>query len=284
MDLLNKNIINIEQRHLSDIVKLIFGSLLCAIAFNIFFLPNDIVVGFSGLAIVANKLWDIEPSLFLIIGCCILLIISQITLGFETTKKSAFGSLLYPFLVEIINPIRVDLTTLDPFVMMLLGSMITGFGSGLIFKIGYSTGGTDIINQIISKIIKRPIGTSMVISNTIIISLALIAIGPNEMVYSIVCAFIMGIVIDKVMIGISESKTFNIITNKELEVKKLLLSGLSHGVTITNAIGGYTGNEVKIIMCVVPTKEYILVKESILEIDENAVILVSDVYEAVGNK
>ena len=70
----------------------------------------------------------------------------------------------------------------------------------------------------------------------------------------------------------------------ETEVKKFLISKLNHGVTVMDARGGYTGNVVKMIMCVVPTKEYMVVKQGILEIDENALIMVSDVYEVVGNK
>ena len=66
--------------------------------------------------------------------------------------------------------------------------------------------------------------------------------------------------------------------------KKFLISKLSHGVTVIQARGGYTGNIVKLIMCIVPTKEYYKVKEEILNIDKNALILVSDTYEVLGNK
>ena len=94
----------------------------------------------------------------------------------------------------------------------------------------------------------------------------------------------MSYVIDKVMIGISKSKSFYIITENETDVKKFLISKLSHGVTVIQARGGYTGNIVKLIMCIVPTKEYYKVKEEILNIDKNALILVSDTYEVLGNK
>ena len=63
-----------------------------------------------------------------------------------------------------------------------------------------------------------------------------------------------------------------------------MLSKLSHGVTVLDGHGGYTGNVLKIIMCVVPTGEYVTVKEGVLELDPQAVILVSDVYEVIGSK
>ena len=86
------------------------------------------------------------------------------------------------------------------------------------------------------------------------------------------------------MIGISQSKNFKIITSNETEVKKFLLRELSHGVTILDAHGGYTGNVLKVIMCVVPTRQYVTVKEGVLDIDPQAVIMVSDVYEVIGSK
>ena len=86
------------------------------------------------------------------------------------------------------------------------------------------------------------------------------------------------------MIGISASKTFKIITQHETEVKKFLTTKLSHGVTVLEGRGGYTGNMLKVIMCVVPTGEYMVVKEAVLQIDPEALIMVSDVYEVLGNK
>ena len=74
------------------------------------------------------------------------------------------------------------------------------------------------------------------------------------------------------------------ITENETDVKRFLLSKLSHGVTILDGRGGYTGNVIKVIMCVVPTREYFAVKQGILNIDPKALIMVSDVYEVIGNK
>ena len=124
----------------------------------------------------------------------------------------------------------------------------------------------------------------MMITNGVIISLGFVAFGLKTVIYSVLVVYIMSLVIDKVMIGISESKTFQIITENETDVKKFLLTKLSHGVTIIHARGGYTGNNVKIIMCIVPTREYVTVKESVLAIDPRALIMVSDVYEVVGSK
>ncbi len=286
MKILKKEIYKVSKNSLMDFALLLLGATMCALAFNLFFLPNEIVVGFSGLSIIANRIFGIDPNTFLYFGYAILVVLSLIILGWKSTKRSIIGSILYPFLVSLTAYIvpYVQLDNSEIAIIILFGGTLMGFGSGLVYKAEYSTGGSDVINQILSKFIKRPIGTCIIITNCVIISLGFLAFGINTVIYALVTVYIMSVVIDKVMIGISQSKTFNVITENEDEVKKFLLNEISHGVTVTKAVGGYTGNSVNVIMCVVPTKEYIKVKHGILNLDKNALILVSDVYEVIGQK
>lgn len=274
----------LKRNELFDLAMLLLGATLSAAAFNLFLLPNNIVVGFSGLSVIANSLWGIKPSLFIAMGYVVIIIFSYIFLGKKFTTRSIVGSIVYPFLVEATSYIVGDFSNIEPIVLVLCGGILSGVGLGLVYKVNYSTGGSDIINQILSKFMKRPIGTSMLITNGIIIALGYLVFGMQTVIYSLIVVYLMSILTDKVMIGISQSKSFYIITEHETEVKKFLLRALSHGVTVIDARGGYTGNVVKMIMCIAPTKEYINIKGNILNIDENALILVSDTYEVVGNK
>jgi uncharacterized membrane-anchored protein YitT (DUF2179 family) len=277
---------NVKRNELVDFAILLLGCLFLSLSFNLFLLPNNIVVGFSGLSVIANSLFGIRPSLFMIISYSVLVLLSLKFLGFKSTKRTIIGSILYPIFVEATSYITpyIDISNIDTIILILCGALLNGFGSGLVYKVNYSTGGSDVINQLLHKLIKRPIGTCIMITNGVIISLGFIAFGLKTVIYSVLVVYIMSLVIDKVMIGISESKTFQIITENETDVKKFLLTKLSHGVTIIHARGGYTGDNVKIIMCIVPTREYITVKENVLAIDPKALIMVSDVYEVVGSK
>lgn len=281
-----KELIVKENRTLMDLAMLLVGASIYALAFNLFLLPNNIVVGFSGLSVIANNLFGIKPSLFLMISYVIVLILSFIFLGFHSTKRSIIGSILYPILVEATSYLvqYIDISNIEKIVAIVFGALLTGFGSGLVYKVGYSTGGSDIINMLLSKCIKKPIGNCNIMTNAVIMSLGFLTFGLSTVIYSIVVVAIMSTLVDKVMIGISQSKTFMVITENETDVKKYLLSKLSHGVTILNARGGYTGNVLKMIMCVVPTREYYMVKQGILQLDPKALIMVSDVYEVIGNK
>lgn len=275
---------------------LVIGCFLLAFAFNVFFSPNSLVTGgISGIAIVLKNMFGISTSLFILISYILLLVSSYILLGKETTKYSIIGSILYPLFVSLTE----DMATLIQFnvdnmlLITIFGALISGLGSGLTFKYGFSTGGSDIISQIISKYFKISIGNSMKVLNFIIIigagffissgnTIPTYAYQWENVMYGIMAIYIMTLLTDKVLLGISDSKSFYIITEHETSIKKFLINELGRGVTVLEARGGYTGDRKKVLMCVIPTKEYFLAKEGILEIDKEAIVLINDVYQAEG--
>ena len=264
----------------------LLGLLLISISYNLFIVPNDIVYGVGGLGVIFYRMMDIDPSYVIMIGSILLLVLSYFLLGWDKTRNSIVGSLLYPIFVKLTGPLvgYLDLGTTEAIVTVICGSVITGFGLGLVFKSGFTTGGTDILNQIVSKYFKVSIGRAMLFTDGIIVCIGLFVFGFQKFIYSVINMYIVGVFTDKVILGISESKCFYIITNHETEIKKYILNNLSHGVTVLDARGGYTGNITKVIMCIVPTKEYFIAKEGIHAIDPNAFFLVTDAYEVSGEK
>lgn len=266
--------------------QFILGLFIVSFSFNLFLLPNGLIYGVSGLGVILNKLYGLDPSFIILIGSLILLILSFVCLGKDKTMGSVVGSLLYPIVVKLTVPLvqYVDLGTADTFVLTIFGSVISGFGYGLIFKSGFTTGGTDILNQIFSKYFKVSIGNAMFFTDGLIILCGAIVLGWDKLMYSIILLYIISIITDKVILGISQSKAFYIITEHETAVKKFITQYLSHGVTVLEGRGGFTGNNKKVIMCIIPTKEYFIAKEGIHSIDENAFFVVTDAYEVYGGE
>ena len=271
---------------------LIIGCFLLAFSFNVFFSPNNLVTGgVSGLSIVIKNIFGISTSTFITISYIILLILSYIILGKETTKYSIIGSILYPLFVSLTKDVGnlIQFNVDNMLLITLFGALISGIGSGLTFKYGFSTGGSDVITQIISKYFKVSIGTASKIFNFIIVigSGFFITSGNDlyaweNVMYAMIAIYISTLLTDKVLLGISDSKSFYIITEHETSIKKFLINELGKGVTVLEARGGYTGDRKKVLMCVIPTKEYFLAKEGILEIDKDAIILINDVYQSEG--
>ena len=268
-------------------IELVIGIRLVALAYNIFLLPNNIVFGgVSGLAIIVKKIITLNPSTFIMISSVILLFISYIFLGKDQTKGSIVGSILFPILVNLTANINqyINIDTSNILLSVIFGGILYGFGAGLVFKAGFTTGGTDVINQIISKYFHVSMGNAMLMSDGLIVLAGGFFFGITKLMYAIIVVYIIGIMTDKVLLGISNSKAFYIITNEDEKIRDYLINELHHGVTIFSVKGGYTHKKDEVILCVVPTNEYYRVKEGIREIDEQAFFVICDAYEVFGGE
>ncbi|MBD9105633.1 YitT family protein [bacterium] len=267
--------------------ELVIGILLIAIAFNLFLLPNELVFGgVSGLSIIVSKFITIDASTFIMMASLLLLVVSFLVLGKNDTKASIVGSILFPIFVNITANIGeyIKLDTGNVLLSAVFGGIIYGFGAGLVFKAGFTTGGTDIINQILSKYLHMSMGNAMLISDGLIVVLGGFFFGATKLMYALIVIYIIGLMTDKVLLGISNSKAFYIITNEDEKIRDYLLNELHHGVTIFSVKGGYTHKKDEVILCVVPTREYYRVKEGIHEIDSEAFFVVCDAYEVSGGE
>lgn len=264
--------------------EFLLGVFIVALSYNVFLLPSNIVYGVGGIGVILKKTFGITPSLTIFVGSILLLVLSYFTLGKKKTAHTVAGSILYPIFVEATSYYVnfFDLGNLEPIVIVIVGAVMHGLGLGLIFKAGYTTGGTDILNDIVSKIGKMSIGKAMLLTDGLIILVSLFIFDFQTFIYSIISLYIISMMTDKVILGISQSKTFYIITDNETLVKKFIMNNLNHGVTVLNGRGGYTGDNQKVIMCTIPTREYYVVKEGIREIDPQAFFLVTDAYEVFG--
>lgn len=275
-------IINKKNR-LSRYTMMIVGTLIYAAAYNLFMLENNIVAGgVGGIAIITKRF--VDPSLIIFIFSIVLLLISFILLGREKTMASLVGSLLFPLFVKLTSNVAVyiPIEQTDLLLLAIFAGICEGLASGLVFKAGFTTGGTDILNQIVSKYGKFSIGTSMLLIDGLIVIAGGFAFGWTKALYAIIVLYIISIMADKVILGISSSKAFYIVTEKEAEVKKYIVDTLSHGVTVLDGRGGYTNERQKMFMCVIPTREYFKVKEGLEEIDSEAFFIVMDAYQSVG--
>lgn len=285
----NKNILNEinKKSYIKRVLTFIVGILLMALSYNIFLATNNLVPGgVTGLAIIITNFIPIDNSLVILFFNLILLVISYFALGKEKTKATILGALLLPLFISITKNVT-DLFYIDTSQLLLssvMGGVLFGFGAGLVFKTGFSTGGTDIINLINAKYFKISIGTSMLITDGLIVLLSSFAFGMTRLMYSIVILYIMSLMSDRVILGVSDSKAFYIITDKDDEIKEFILKNLNHGVTIFKAKGGFKKENRNVLMCVLPTKEYYQLRTGISEIDKDAFFVVTDAYEVFGGE
>lgn len=273
-----------SKSSISRFIYFILGMLLFSFSFNYFLLPNDLVFGgVSGLSIIFKNVLD--PSIFVFVVSSLLLIISYIFLGKEKTFGSAVGSLLLPVFLKIMSFVTDNIDKVDEvFLAVIFGGLLAGVGIGFVYKAGFTMGGTDIINQIIHKYFKISLGKCMLISDGSIVLCSFFSFGLIKFMYAVVVLYIISTMTDKVLLGISNSKAFYIVTSQVNEVKNYVMVKLGHGITIFNAVGGFSKEDQKVLFCVIPTRDYFKLKEGIHDIDKDAFFVVTDAYEVFGGE
>jgi len=265
----------------------VLGCLICALSFNIFLSPYHIMPGgVSGIAIILKKIFDLEESLSVLLLSIMCLLISLIFLGKESTFKSVIGSLLFPIFIYLteLGLTYFDLNIDNRLLASLIGGVTFGIGIGIVYKEGYTTGGSDIISKILHKYLHISLGNATLIIDSLITIVGTFVFGFETMIYSLISIYMISIMIDKVILGIFGSKSFYIITTKPDKIKKFILNDLGHGATIINGKGAYTNKDRSIILAVIPTSDYYKLKDGLRDIDEDAFFAVSETYEVGGGK
>ena len=257
------------------------GAFILAISVNLIFLPNQIVAGgASGLSIVLNELfgWNVALTLYAI--NIPLLILCFLLLGKDVGFKTIYGSLINPFFIAITGSLPP--LTNNIFLATLYGGVLTGIGLGLVFRGNASTGGSAIISQIVNKYFKISLGVSVFVVDGFVIATALFVFTKDTVLFSLISLFIIGRVIDRVQVGVLRSKNLFIISEKYEAIHQMFIKELDKGVTLLPIEGGYTQKQGKIIMTVIPEKEFMAIKEAILAIDETAFFVALDASEVNG--
>ena len=257
--------------------------------YNIFLLRNDLVIGgVSGIATILHSFVDINPGTFILISNIVLLILSFFLLGPRSTGLTIIGSILFPVFITLTGGISETIASninIQEFVVItVVSGVIYGTANGFIYKTGYSTGGTDIIMMIVSKYCKIPTGTATLIIDSIIVGVGALTFGLTKAIYALIIIFINSILINKIMLGISSSKMFYIQTDKTEEVERFIKEEMHTGYTIMNTDNGNKDKRKNIIMCVLSTRDYFMVKNVIRAIDPEAFFIISDCYEVYGGQ
>ena len=259
----------------------IAGLLLVALSFNLFLSPNNLVAGgVSGASILARELFGIKESVFIYVANFLLVLVSLRFLGIEKTKNTLLGSVLFPVFISLTENISQRITfDLDILILAVLGGALSGIGYGLIFRNNFTTGGTDILNQIAEKYLKIPMGRSILMVDGPIVVLGLMVFGLEQTIYSLIVLILISTLSNRTMFELNKNRVLYIQTDKVKEIQDYLSKNFYYDTTIMNMIGGYTHKKKKMILCTVSQKDYYQIKEGILLIDSESFITVTKAYE-----
>lgn len=265
-------------------IKFILGITIVAFSFNLFCVPDNLAsTGIGGLSIVINNFIKIDTPLFVGVVNIFLIILSFIFLGKDDTYKTILGALIYPVMLKLTSYITglIDLSSVDLLIKAIIGGIINGVGLGLVFKTGYTTGGTDIIESILGKYLKISMDKAIIMVDGIVVALTGLVFGVEHLIYAFVILIFQSIYSNQFMLGIKEDKILYINSRKNKEIRKFLSETYNYGITILKGRGGYSNRSNDILVVSIKSKFYLEIKEVILLIDNKAFITVCDSYETV---
>ena len=282
---------NIKRRIISkniykNFFMFIMGCLIAGISVSVFYNPNNVVTtGCTGLSILINRYTHIDLSLIVLVFSSILLVIGFMVFGVEYGVKNILGTILFPIFIKATSIINnyVSFENTSLFLLILIGSVLSGISFGMIKKSGYSLGGFYVVYDLLNSKFKISVGKASLFTNIVIIILSSFVFGIDNCISAAIGLYITAYIGDKIMLGISSNKAFYIVTSRYKAVREYIINDLNHTVTIVNAKGGYSNKGKKMLLCVVSTTEYIKMRDVIREIDKDAFFLITDSY-SVANK
>jgi len=275
---------------------IIIGSLILAAGFVYFITPYKIVPGgVYGICIVIHYLtkgiFSFAPD-GLPIGTMALIMNIPLTiigvkiLGPKFGVKTVIGFVLTSVFMDFLTYFwgDVPLVANDALLSSIFGGVLVGFGLGLIFKSKATSGGSDIVAMIIAKYTRMPLGQLMIIVDSVIVLVGLIAFQDWKIpLYSWIVIFITGKVIDVVLQGITYDKTLFIVSDKFEEIRDKIINDLNRGGTFIPGKGMYNGADKTIIFTVVNRREMAILEEYISKIDPDAFVTVIEANEILGS-
>ena len=272
-----------NKKTLINGMLLILGCLLIALTFNIFCVPNKIVPGgLSGVGIIFDHLFEIKTSYVLLVGNLLLVTTGIICLGLKDTIPSIIGAVVYTLIMYLTECMNITINLSSVFLNVITVGVLFGVGCTMGYLSGCSLGGLDIIGVIFNKKFGLTLGTSLFIVNGTVLVIGTFIFGIEALLISLIIRYIESKIIDTFLTGISDSKILFINTDKIEEITKYIIEEIESGVSEIKVTSGFKKQKNTILMCVVPTEKYLLLKSQIIQIDNDAFITVMDSYEVYG--
>lgn len=272
------------------VLTTIIGSFIFGAGYAIFLGPNGLNAGgISGLAAILVQLINPDGNIpFVSVG--ILTIVINLPLfaigGVKIGKRFFFGSLLGLTVSSLaMDYLPIGIALAEPLLAALYGAVVTGFGLGLVFMSGTSTGGSDIVVRLVKlKARNTNIGVIAMIFDVFVVALTgLVFKNVENALYTGIAAFMCSKIIDMVVYGFDNTKTALIITKEYEQVAQRIGDELGRGATFLYSQGTYSLKDSKVVLVAVYPKQVAELKELVVGIDPSAFIILQEAHQVLGD-
>jgi uncharacterized membrane-anchored protein YitT (DUF2179 family) len=267
------------------IIYLIIGSVIFALSYALFLIPHQIVPGgVSGISMILHFLYNTPVGIIAIVLNIPLFIIGMRILGISFGFKSALAIIFTYLLIDfLIYSAHIQTPTDNEILAALYGGILLGLGLGLIFRGGASTGGSDIVARIFNRFTNMSVGMWIMVVDFVVITLAGITTHSIELaLLGYLALFLSSKIVDLVLEGMDYARAAFVISRDNEKIIDSVYKKMNRGVTILDGYSPYTKEKKPVIMCVITKRETQIFKSLIKEIDENAFVILTDIFEVLG--
>ena len=262
------------------------STLVVAVGIYFFKFANHFTFGgITGLAVLIAKSGVISASDFSFIANILLLIIGWIILGRKFAAKTAYCTILLSVALSVLErvcPMTHPLTD-EPLLELVFAIALPSLGSAILFNVGSSTGGTDVIAMILKKYTRFDIGSALLVSDVLITLAGCFVLDIKTGLYSFVGLAVRSFMTDGFIESLNLSKYFNVICSNPAPICEFIKQDLHRGATIVNAKGAFSGNDKYIILTALNRVEALKLRNFIKENSPDAFLLISNTSEIIGN-
>ena len=261
--------------------QILMGSIIGGMAYPLFMTPSAIAPGgVTGVTVILNHIFGLPVGVTSLILNIPIFALAYRSMGRIFAFRSVIAMILFSLAIDVL-PLQA--MTMDPLLATLFGGVLLGIGLGLIMRGGATTGGTDMLANIIHRRVPfLQVGMILFSLDFLVIMAAGVFIGANEALYALINIYVSSKVIDAVLMGFTANKACYVITSKWEKVTDRILKELERGATLFQARGAWTHDERPVIMCVISRSELSRLKRVVREEDAGAFVIVTEAFEALG--
>ena len=265
-------------------VAILCGNTLLAFLVAAFVIPHGIIMGgTTGIAIVLNRFFGMDISDTVLILNLAMLLLGALVLGKKFFLTTVVSSVLYPVLLGFVEEIPgiADLTT-NPLLAALFGGGLLGVAVGMVMRVGSSTGGTDVLNLVLHKLLHLPISVLVYITDIVILGGQALFCRPEQILYGIAFLVVETFVLNQVMLLGKSQIQLLIISDEHEKIRQALLHELHVGVTMMMIENGISQKSNRGVISVIPRRKLYDAEKIINTIDPNVFMTITQIKEVRG--
>jgi uncharacterized membrane-anchored protein YitT (DUF2179 family) len=269
-----------------QVALLSLGAFISAVAVIVFEAPARIAPGgVSGLAIILNYLYDLPIGLMVLIGNIPIQVIAYRMLGgWRVVASTVYVVVLYSLLIDLLTPyFPPEGVSSDTLLNALFGGIVTGIGSGIIYRVGGTLGGTSTLGRILQERFGIPFSSSSLYTDSIVIAIAGLVFGWEGALYAMVALYVTGATSDYVLEGPSVIRTAVVITDKPREVSDAILENMRRGVTAWEGKGMFTDQTHTVLYVTIGRAQVNALRRCVFSIDSSAFVVIGQGHSAYGH-